>query len=151
MRCKREFEFQDSLHSSILGSDRKVGSALPPNIRFQVSKTSFSLEGSALSAFIFSSRFHVSKELQDSRVLLRVSCMKSTLFSASRTVCRDSILHEVDSSGRNREFARLERTTKEHLIASHSRFSILESTLLSAVRPVCKKSVLHKSESCGRF
>jgi hypothetical protein len=84
-------------------------------------------------------------------VLLRVSTLESTLFSALRMVQEVRLLRKVGSSRRNRKFARLERTAKEHLIASQSRISILESTLLSASRTSCKKSVLHKSESCGRF
>jgi hypothetical protein len=84
-------------------------------------------------------------------VLLRVFYLESTLFSALRTVCKGSILHEVDSSGRSRKFAPFARPAKKHLIASQSRFSTQENRLFSALQTVCKKSMLHKSETCGRF
>jgi hypothetical protein len=64
---------------------RMFGSALPPKLRFQVSKTWFSHDSSALFAFFFSIRFQASLVSQDSKVLLRVSTLESTMFSASRT------------------------------------------------------------------
>jgi hypothetical protein len=91
IRCKREFGFQGSIFSLLLESYRRVGSATPPKLRFYVSKTGFSLEGSALSASFFSIEFHGSKVLQDSVVLLRFGCLKSTLFSVSRTAWKHLI------------------------------------------------------------
>jgi hypothetical protein len=84
-------------------------------------------------------------------VLLRACTQKSTLLSALRAVFRVSMLHKVESSGRNRRLARLLRTARKGLIASQSRVSTLESTLLSTLRTACKKSMLHKVESCGKF
>ena len=101
VRCKQEFGFQVSIHSSPLGSDRRVESALPPYFGFQVSKTRFSLKGSALSASFFSIGFHGSTLLQDSVVLLRVSCLKSTLFSVSRTARKHLIASQSRLSSEN--------------------------------------------------
>ena len=139
------------IHSSFLRSYRRVESATPPNLGFQVSKTPVSIESSAFSTFFFLIRFHGSKVSQDSKVLLRVSFLESRLLSALRAGCRVSMLHKVESSGRNRRLAPLERTAWKDLIASQSRVFTLESTLLSASRTACNKSVLHKVESCGRF
>jgi hypothetical protein len=151
VRCKQEFGFQDSIHSSLLESYRRVGSALPPNLGFQVSKTWFTLEASALLAFFFLIGFQVSLVSQDSTVLLRVCTQKSALFSDLRTSWRVRLLRKVGSHRRIWKFARLQRTARKDSIASQSRFSIQESTLLSALRVACKKSVLHKSEVCDRF
>ena len=95
--------------------------------------------------------YHGSRLLQDATVLLRASSLESRLFSALRTVCRDLILHKVDSSGRNGEFAPSARAAREHLIASQSRVTCQESTLPSVSRTACRKWMLHKSESCGSF
>jgi hypothetical protein len=151
VRGKRKFGFQTSIRSSLLGSYRMFGSALPPDVDFQVSKTWFSLDGSALFAFFFPVRFQASVISQDSAVLLRFACLESTLLSVSRRVCRDSMLRKVYSHRRFREFARLLRTARKRLIASQSRATTLKSTLLSTLRTACRKSVLHKVESCGRF
>ena len=133
------------MHSS------RIGSATPPSLSFQISKTVFSLDRSALVAFFFSSRFHGSKVFQDSTALLQVFTQENTLLSALRTACRDSMLRKVDSSGRNRKFAPSARPANKHLIASQSRVTSLESTLLSASRTVCKKLMLHKVGSYDRF
>ena len=129
----------------------RVGSALPPDFDFQVSKTWFSLDSSALFAFFFSIRFHASIVSQGSTVLLRVSTQENTLLSASRTVYKKSMLHKVESSERNRKFACLERTARKHLMTSQSRISTLKTALLSDSRIVCRDSMLHKSDTCGRF
>jgi hypothetical protein len=70
--CLREFGLQGSVHSSVLGSYRRVGSALPPGFDFQVSKTLFSFGSSTLAAFFFwfsfKSRFAARLSMSLSRV-----------------------------------------------------------------------------------
>ena len=129
----------------------RVGSATPPSLDFQVSKTVFCVAGSTLSASFFSVQFHGSTLLQDSAVLLRVSTQENTLLSALRTACRDSMLRKVDSSERSRKFAFSARPAKKHLIASQSRATTFESTLLSASRTACKMFMLHKVGPYDRF
>lgn len=98
VRENREFGFQGWIRSSFFGSYRRVGSALPPNLRFHVSKTSFHLGSSVLSAFFFRLGFMAQRFCRALRC-----CFESFLWKA-----RCSRLHE--------QFVEIQRFAKSSLL-----------------------------------
>jgi hypothetical protein len=98
VRENREFGFQGWIRSSFFGSYRRVGSALPPNLRFHVSKTSFHLGSSALSAFFFR------------------LCFKPRSFRRIQRYCFESLLRKIRCSRLYEQLVEIQCFAKSSLL-----------------------------------